>query len=155
MTEHSMPQPTFSIDLNCRVHDGIAHRAEVVAPHSPCDVRIMLVDDEPMVRSVLSRALRREGYQIVDAGDGLEALNLIEDGTASPVHLLITDLNMPRLGGVDLARHMRATNHVQRVIFMTGDTPAGSLIDGDHSALLQKPFNLKTLASAVHQILAD
>ncbi|NTW97340.1 MAG: response regulator [Oscillochloris sp.] len=115
----------------------------------------MLVDDEPTVRSVLSRALRREGYQIVDAGDGVEALDILECDMHAPVHLLITDLDMPRLGGLDLAKHMRAANRVQRVIFMTGDTTKAMPLDGRHSTLLQKPFNLKALASVVHQMLAE
>lgn len=155
MTEHPMLLHSSSVDPDRRVHDGIAHKATIATPPSPRDVTIMLVDDEPTIRSVLSRALRREGYQIVDAADGIEALDLFEGNLRSPVHLLITDLDMPRLGGIELARHLRASNHVQRVIFMTGDSPTGALIDGGHSTLIQKPFNLKVLATTVHEMLAE
>jgi CheY-like chemotaxis protein len=89
-----------------------------------------------MVRSVLTRALRREGYDIVAARDGVEAMDMLSGDLHPPVDLLITDLDMPRLGGIDLARHVRAANWVQRVIFMTGDTICNPIIHEQPSEML-------------------
>lgn len=155
MTELPMLHHVSSVDPDCRAYEGVVHRGGTIAPPSPGDVTIMLVDDEPDLRRLISRALRREGYQIVDAGDGIEALALLEAHSSSPVHLLITDLDMPRLGGVDLARHLRDSNQIQRVIFMTGNSPDGPLIEGGYNTLIQKPFNLKALSLAIQALLAD
>jgi two-component system response regulator MprA len=119
----------------------------------PQDLTILLVDDEPMVRSVLARALRREGYGIVDAQDGVEALDMLSGGLHESVQLLITDLDMPRLGGVALARYARAANWVQRVIFMTGDSASPPVADEEHSVMLWKPFSLQVFTATVREIL--
>jgi two-component system cell cycle sensor histidine kinase/response regulator CckA len=128
--------------------------SDMAAPQAPHDVRIMVVDDEPAVRSVLARALRREGYTIVDACDGIEALRLLSSSSHTPVHLLITDINMPRLGGLDLARQVRAANHVRRVIFMSGDIEADTTESEGHSVMLWKPFSLRALSATVREVLA-
>ncbi len=124
----------------------------MIGPHH---ITILLVDDEPSVRNLLVRILRREGYQIVDAADGLEALDLFATSSDHPIHLLITDLDMPRLGGIELARHLRDTNRVQRVIFMTGDTNRIGPHTPEHHALLQKPFHPHVLTQMVNQVLAQ
>ncbi|EFO81161.1 PAS domain S-box protein [Oscillochloris trichoides DG-6] len=129
--------------------------ASLIGPYPPHHITILLVDDEPDLRSLLVRVLRREGYQIVDAADGLEALDLFAHLSHHPIHLLITDLDMPRLGGLDLARHLRETNRVQRVIFMTGDMNRVGPHAPEHHALLQKPFHPRLLAQVVNQILAQ
>ncbi len=123
--------------------------------HPPHHITILLVDDEPDLRSLLARVLRREGYQIVDAADGLEALDLFATPSDHPIHLLITDLDMPRLGGLDLARHLRETNRVQRVIFMTGDMHRFGSQAPEHHALLQKPFPPRLLTQVVSQVLSQ
>jgi two-component system response regulator MprA len=113
----------------------------------------MVVDDEPAVLSVLTRALRREGYATVDACDGVEALRLLAGDESAPVHLLITDLNMPRLGGLDLARRVRAANWVEHVIFISGDIETDATGGEEHSMMLWKPFSLKALAATVREVL--
>lgn len=155
MTELSMLHHVSSVDHDHRAYEDSVHHGHTVASTSPSDVTIMLVDDEPELRRLISRALRREGYQIVDAGDGIEALALLESYPDASVHLLITDLNMPRLGGVELARQLRIANQVRRVIFMSGNTPLDSLIEGGYSTLIQKPFNLKVLSAAIQDLLAE
>lgn len=130
-----------------------ADQGLMLSPRSPEDITILLVEDEPAVRDMIARALRREGYQIVDASDGVEAIDLFNLHPLAEVHLLITDMDMPRLGGLDLASQLRAANLVQRVIYMTGDifrSPPSELT----STLLRKPFNLQHLTSVVREMLA-
>jgi len=155
MTEHLSWHYTPPVEQDQRIHDCASHRGDVDTPRLPCDVTIMLVDDETEVRNMLARALRREGYSIVDAGDGIEALDMLTNDQGPPVHLLITDLDMPRLGGADLAQHLLATNRVRRVIFMTGGFASATLGASGHSLLLRKPFNLHALTSAVRELLAS
>jgi CheY-like chemotaxis protein len=123
------------------------------AQDSSRHIRIMVVDDEPAVRSVVTRALRREGYTTIDASDGVEALGLLSSSAHDPIHLLITDLDMPRLGGVDLAKRVRAANWVQHVIFMSGDIAANPAGEERHSVMLWKPFSLRALAATVRELL--
>lgn len=154
MTNHIALHHALVIDTEHLAGRGTRCIGTMVETQIQHDVTIMLVDDEPAVRNVLARALRREGYSIIDAQDGIEAIDMLADGLSSPVHLLITDLNMPRLGGLDLARRVRDANWVRRVIFMTGDVTLDTLSDGDESALLWKPFNLQSLVGTVRDMLA-
>lgn len=150
MAEHPTLPPTSLPDRDTCL--GLT--SHLAAPQAPVDTTILLVEDEPTVRNMLARALRREGYQIVGAGDGAEAIRLIERQPLLDIHLLITDLDMPHLGGIDLTRRLQAARRVQRVIYMTGDifraTPTIELA----SDMLRKPFNLHRLTAAVREILA-
>jgi len=112
---------------------------------------IMLVDDDPAVRRLLARVLRSHGYAVTEAADGAEALALAAEHSR-PFHLLLTDVMMPQVGGVELASRMYASGMAARVLFMTGytDDPI------EHPRLtevLRKPFTLATLADAVRRAL--
>jgi PAS domain S-box-containing protein len=112
---------------------------------------LLLVEDDPMVRSLAVEALKLKGYRVLDAGDGREALQLAE--SAGRIDLLITDVVMPRMTGRELADRLRATAPSMRVLFMSGYP--GSLGDqlGRNVDLLEKPFTSLTLVSRVRQAL--
>ena len=86
-----------------------------------CAITILVVDDEEMMRVLLAKILTRDGYTIITAEDGQAALDLLKTQT---VHIIISDIKMPRLNGFDLLKAVKANYPQIGVIMMTayGDT---------------------------------
>ena len=116
---------------------------------------ILLVEDESGVRSFVKTALQRFGYHVVEAESAEAALTLLEEYGA-PVHLLLTDLVLPRMNGAQLAARVMLLRPAARVLFMSGYAlGAVSAIGGlDPSIdLLQKPFTAQTLLTKTRETL--
>jgi CheY-like chemotaxis protein len=114
--------------------------------------RVLVVDDEWMVRTLVARALESAGYTVVGAGDGAEALELLERGGA--VDLVLTDIKMPRLGGLELGREI-ALRWPIPVVYMSAD-PAALSGGGSDSTLppcITKPFSITALGATVERML--
>lgn len=116
---------------------------------------ILLADDDASVRAAMVRMLKRLGYQVIDAEDGDAALALSEQHTG-PLHLLITDVVMPRMGGKQLAEKLLQTNPQLKVLFASGYTD--SQIDqyedlGQGVSFLPKPFTEPDLSRKVREML--
>jgi CheY-like chemotaxis protein len=132
--------------------DALSRDAESrVAP-----ARILVVDDEPAVRRFISDALRSSGYEVVGASTGREALVAVYGESRTPT-LLLTDIEMPGMSGVELAARVRADRPGIRVILMTGREASAArareragLVEG----VLLKPFGLAELLHAVLDALA-
>jgi two-component system cell cycle sensor histidine kinase/response regulator CckA len=142
------------------------HKAEpVVAAEperaAPRDITgedtILLVEDEEAVRSFAARALKLRGYNVLEAGGGEEALEIVKHHAGS-IHLLITDVVMPNMDGPTLVRAVKRLKPDMAVIFMSGyaeeafrrhDEKAESL------HFLPKPFGLKQLAAKVKDVLSN
>jgi len=116
---------------------------------------ILLVDDEESLRKLTADVLAERGYTVLSAGDGIQALEIARS-YIEPIHLLLTDLAMPRLGGPALARYMAHLRPETRVLFMTGhaerDTASQGALPAGTEAL-QKPFNKDSLIRQVRQAL--
>jgi CheY-like chemotaxis protein len=112
---------------------------------------VLVVEDEPVVRAWIARALARAGIHSVVAADGRQALRLVADGTARP-DVLLTDLEMPSMGGVELAARIHALRPGMRIVMMTGD-PGKAASAREHSmivaAVLDKPILIADLIAAV------
>jgi len=93
--------------------------------------------------------LREHGYTVLTAGDGEEALEVAER-YRGPIHLLLTDVMMPRMNGLQLAGPFVAVRAHARVLYMTGYAEMPPVPDG---ALVQKPFSVFTLMDAVRRTL--
>lgn len=117
---------------------------------------ILLVEDELMVRSLAAEMLRRLGYQVHEASNGEEALRVFETIPNGRVDLLLTDMVMPQMGGMELAEQLLARQPTLEVIYMSGYT-ADRMEDGESPALganfLQKPFTPPYLAQKVRESL--
>jgi two-component system cell cycle sensor histidine kinase/response regulator CckA len=139
---------TFGIELP-------AVEAPEAAPDAPPDGpapgglgRVLLVEDQPAVRQVTSRMLSSLGYEVVEAGDGIEALLQLERGAAPA--LLVSDVTMPGMLGPELARRAVDRRPGLPVLLITGYVGAGrAAVDGGPFPVLRKPFDVGTLARAV------
>jgi len=112
--------------------------------------RILLVEDEPSVREVATRMLSHLGYQVIAAADGDAALALVESGTAFDA--IVSDVIMPRLGGPDLVRRLRARAMRHPVVLMSGYAGLDEATLADVASLgafVTKPFTRDTLARAL------
>ena len=118
---------------------------------------ILLVDDEPDVRRVIERMLGHLGFQVLPAQDGPEALTLLARHQ-EPVHLLVTDLQMPGMDGRELASRFVELQPGTGVLFLSGNTD-----DSDDSQerdvvaarFLSKPFTFNQLAAEIDALLGD
>jgi len=119
--------------------------------------RILVIDDDEQMRLLLTNLLRRRGFEVLQAHDGLSALRLLE---STPVDLVITDLVMPRMEGLETIRHLRAAGQT-RIIAMSGSGSGSGYLDYleyaeklGASATFAKPFAPPEIVHAVEQLLA-
>ena len=113
------------------------------------DPIVLTVDDEVAIREMVRRILEKEGYQVIEATNGAEAVALLAKDT--PVDLLIADLEMPELAGEEMARRFRAERPDLKVLYVSGVVDRmldqRSLWEGE--AYLRKPFSAAGLREAV------
>ena len=114
---------------------------------------ILLVEDEEEVRVLIRDELRKLGYRIVEARNGIEAC-LVATPHMGKLKLLLTDIVMPGMSGTELARHLRVIKPELKLLFISGYTDDVGIGAGDPaSAYLQKPFTPEALASSVRELL--
>jgi signal transduction histidine kinase len=116
---------------------------------------VLLVEDDEFVRSLSRRVLESRGYSVLEARRGVEALRLAA-GYAGPIHLLLTDVVMPDMGGKALAEQITATRPEMKVVYMSGYTDNAIARHGvlePGLPFLQKPFSPKQLARKVRAVL--
>ena len=116
---------------------------------------ILLVEDDASVRILLRDALRKLGYRVIEAKQGLEAC-LLASQELDRLDLLLTDMVMPGMGGRELAQHLMTIKPELRMLFMSGFTDDVGILAGHErgtSGFLQKPFTPELLARTVRKIL--
>ncbi|MDZ7728624.1 MAG: ATP-binding protein [Dehalococcoidia bacterium] len=115
---------------------------------------VLLADDEEPVRKVAARALRSFGFEVIEADNGMDALEVF-DGCAEPVVAALVDVTMPRMNGEQLFDALRERNAQLPVVFMSGYSEDGHA-RGAHEdcvTFVQKPFDLATLRGALQRVL--
>jgi CheY-like chemotaxis protein len=150
----SVPHGGTTVRLCLPRHDRAAAPTESVLPPDPKQAQIgetlLLVDDEEDVRRTASEHLRDLGYQVLEAEDGLSALNVQE--VATRLDLLVTDVGLPNgMNGRQLAEAVRQHRPGLPVLFITGYSGT-TLVPG--SEVVRKPFDLDMLAQRVHAIMS-
>jgi len=116
---------------------------------------VLLVEDEPLVRQFVSRTLRSSGYLVIEASNGNEAL-VIGDDYEGPIHLLVTDMVMPKMSGRELATRFTEWRPSMKTLFISGYTDneiSSQDVEDSGVAFLQKPFTPRQLAAKVREVL--
>ncbi|HVS08310.1 MAG TPA: MASE1 domain-containing protein [Planctomycetota bacterium] len=124
-------------------------------PEERGEETVLLVEDDALVREVAVLALRSRGYTVLEAANGLEALERSREH-AGEIALLVSDMLMPGMGGRELAERLERERPEVRVLFVTGFTEDESLLEGgggEERTVLQKPFTASSLARKVRQVL--
>jgi len=117
---------------------------------------ILLVEDEEGLRALNARGLASRGYTVLEAGNGLEAIDVLERSNGQ-IDLVVSDVVMPEMDGPTLARELRNRNPDLKIIFVSGyaeDAFQKHLPEPGQFAFLPKPFSLKELVAAVKETLA-
>jgi two-component system, cell cycle sensor histidine kinase and response regulator CckA len=117
--------------------------------------RVLLVEDEDIVRQVAARALARQGYEVLEAGTGVEALDVVEREKGR-VDIVVSDVIMPEMDGPTLLKELRKTKPELKFIFVSGHTDDAfkkSLDENESYVFLPKPFTLPQLAAKVKEQL--
>lgn len=147
---------TFRIYLPCTEETRVMVKAGPVQQEIPKGTEtILLVEDEEAVHKLFRSVLHTGGYTVLEANDGQRALELAQQHP-TPIHLLITDLVMPRMSGRQLADRLCVLRPTMRVLFMSGYTEeAVTHHQGQELkiAFLQKPFDPLSLAQKVRELL--
>ena len=116
---------------------------------------ILLVEDEEGLRSLNARGLRSRGYSVIEASNGVEALEALEEKDGA-VDLVVSDVVMPEMDGPTLLKTMRGKNPDLKIIFVSGyaeDAFEKSLPENQQFAFLPKPFTLSQLVAAVKETM--
>ena len=116
--------------------------------------RILLAEDDNSMRGFLARALVKAGYDVIAFANGAEAYDRLKE---EPFSLLLTDIVMPRMDGIELARRASEIDPELKIMFITGF--AAVTLNSDKPApkdarVLSKPFHLKDLVAEVEKLLA-
>jgi len=116
--------------------------------------RILLAEDDDSMRTFLARALARAGHSVTAVGDGLSAVPLVD---AEPFDLLLADIVMPGMDGIDLAKYATRDNPEIKVMLITGFAAVAVQAQNMMTAgtkVLSKPFHLRILVEEVDKLLA-
>src|SRR6201996_6425624 len=140
--------------------NGAAVKEAVAEPKPRADMTgqgtILLVEDEEGLRSLNARGLRSRGYTVVEASNGIEALEALEERDGA-IDLVVSDVVMPEMDGPTLLRKMRGKNPDLKIIFVSGyaeDAFAKSLEENEKFDFLAKPFALSALVAKVKETMA-
>jgi signal transduction histidine kinase/CheY-like chemotaxis protein len=119
--------------------------------------RVLIIDDEAPVRASLRRVFERQGWSVEEAADGAGGLTALLDTAAAPHDVVLCDLKMPGLSGIDLYHTLRMTRPelVSRVVFASGDTASpetAAFLESTPCPFLEKPFELSELTAVVARV---
>jgi CheY-like chemotaxis protein len=116
---------------------------------------ILLVEDDEMVRKLVSEVLESDGYRLLEAPNGVAALS-ISAQYREPIHLLLTDVVMPEMSGRELANRLAAVHPEVKVLYMSGYTDDVIVHHGvldEETEFIQKPFTPDVLARKIREVL--
>ena len=143
---------TFSVLLPAARGAGPETPVRRAVPE-PRQQRVLVIDDEPTVRSFLCRALARRGFSVLEAGGGSEGLRVLAELQPD---LIVLDLGMPDLDGAEVLRRLRADGLAIPVIIASGHVDSATehrLVPGSFQDFLRKPFSPAELFAAVDKLL--
>jgi len=157
--QEAQVEPQAEVASEVRSANGAA-KLPATEPRPRADLTgqgtILLVEDEDGLRSLNARGLRSRGYSVIEAANGLEAMEALQAKNGA-VDLVVSDVVMPEMDGPTLLRAMRDRNPALKIIFVSGyaqDAFGGSLPENEQFAFLPKPFTLTQLLITVKETMA-
>jgi signal transduction histidine kinase/CheY-like chemotaxis protein len=147
---------TFTVTLPVTAETAAPGPQPVPYQRTPEGETVLVVEDEAALREVTRRILARNGYQVITAANGPEALGIAE-GHPGEIHLLVTDVVMPQMLGKEVAEKMRVIKPAIEVLFMSGYARPGLASQGrldPNVALVEKPFSEASLLAMAGQVLS-
>jgi len=117
--------------------------------------QVLIAEDETQLRELLAQALEDRNLRVVQAADGVEALDVLEK--RSSIQLLLSDIRMPRMDGYDLVEKALVVSPELKILMMTAyaeDHPPTAALRAREIRTLQKPFDAERLCDLVHEMLA-
>ncbi len=117
--------------------------------------KIMTVDDSASVRQMVAFTLKEEGFEVVEAEDGKDGMSKLEN---SPVDMIVTDLNMPNMDGIEFIKNVRAKSEMKfiPIVMLTTESQAEKKDEGKKAGAtgwIVKPFKPEQLMSVVKKVL--
>jgi len=145
------------VGTHVRIH---LPRGDANAPVPPASIRteesrglVLLVEDEPRVRSQARRLLQRSGFEVVEASDGAEGKRIFAE-RQSDIDVVVTDVVMPMVGGVEMVATLRAVQPHLPVVFVSGYTAEEQDLPlDDRTAFLTKPYTIEALCDAIGAVV--
>jgi len=128
-----------------------------MADAAPAKGTVLLVEEEQNVRTLLGKYLSEQGYAMLEATDSETALRQCQEHKSSPISLMICDLLMTEMSGVELARQARTYHPRMKTLYLSAHSESSMIVRGiplTDISFLPKPFKLKELISAVNQLLS-
>jgi two-component system, cell cycle sensor histidine kinase and response regulator CckA len=117
---------------------------------------ILVAEDKALVRAMMVTALQTQGYNILEAADGAEILQVAQQYTDDAIRLLVSDIVMPQMNGIELAKHFRGLFPEAKILLITSYTDQSIILKAvpDSSVeFLLKPFMLQELVQKVREML--
>jgi Response regulator containing CheY-like receiver, AAA-type ATPase, and DNA-binding domains len=114
---------------------------------------VLLADDELVVRSLARSVLVSAGYKVLDAKDGEHALE-VSRGYPGSIDVLLTDVKMPKMNGLELSSKVTLERPGIKILFMSGKTSGDLVIQGQKIDFLRKPFQPETLCDRINSLLS-
>lgn len=152
ITVHSTPGVGTRFDLTLPpAETAVPAEAPSVGRPAGTQARILVVDDEKMVRGILGKLLTLKGHQVVQAASGAEGLAILENETFD---LVFTDHGMPEMNGRQFARAVRQRYPDLPIVLLTGDTEVGEAGD-DVNEVIPKPFKIDELEATIQKLLRE
>ena len=147
---------TFRLFLPRAHAEGVAleesQQTEIAAKG---DETILLVEDNPDVRTMLTAPLEQLGYKVITTNNGKQGLTTFTEHQQD-IALVISDVIMPVMGGVDMSHKIRAIQPKQPILFITGyafESGIQDLVNASHCQHIQKPFAIHAIAEAIRSLL--
>jgi CheY-like chemotaxis protein len=129
-----------------------APRGTDLSVHDPSSTVILLAEDDVIIRNLVRTMLTKQGYPVLTAADGVEAMEVCKE-FSDAIHMLITNVTMPRMDGLTLSMKVREARADIKIIVMSGQTNADILYGNRLDAFLRKPFAPATLLKTVQDLM--
>ena len=153
-----LSKPYTREQLARRVRHVLGNRVPRVVPpptpmlepaHKPSPLRVLVLEDDALIRMSICEMLESRGHIVFEAGDGNEAIRV---HGAESIDVLLADVGLPGLSGVDVAELMRKEQPDLPVIFATGDDTANGVVRDERTAVISKPYGVADLMDAIGRI---